>query len=85
MVCLLIACLFAEMATCCRRTRLYFVAFFAALDAAFRSVGPRGTFFRDVAILPTSEALRFLKEGTAGMLGAYFQWGILTWGTLLTF
>ena len=36
---------------------LRFVAFFAALDAAFRSVDLRGTFLRDVAILPTFEAL----------------------------
>ena len=53
---LLIACLFAEVATWCRRTLLRFVAFFAALDTAFRSVDLRGTFLRDVAILLTFEA-----------------------------
>ena len=54
---LLIAFLFTEVATWCRRTLLCFVAFFAALDAAFRSVDLRGKFIRDVAIFLTFEAL----------------------------
>ena len=57
MVCLLISCLFAEIATWCRRTLLRFVAFFAALDAAFRSIDLRGTFIRNVAIFSKFEAL----------------------------
>ena len=54
--CLLIACLFAEIATSCRRTLLRFVAFLAARDAAIRYVDLRGTFIRDVA-MSTFEAL----------------------------
>ena len=57
MVYLLIACLFVEIATWCRRTLLRFVAFFAARDAAFRSVNLRGTFIGDVAMLPAFETL----------------------------
>ena len=56
MVRFLITCLFAEVTTWCRRTLLRFVAFFAALDAAFTSVDLRGTFLEDVARLPAFEA-----------------------------